>query len=223
MNEQEQNEQNEKPADTRLELHDAERNSGQHVPDERARELAADEDVTAAHSIDACPSCGAVVERIETTDRPPAIAQPCGHAVAVTVLPAIRHVQLRLVPGAVDRLGSRELLQRERELIESVAGGGDAADLGEPAGDELGTYKAMLDQYLRDQRHWIGPAQTPLVFHLRKIGAKLDANPDSPASLSSAYLQAFHRLDRQRPGNTQPAGAAGDLPGQGSIFDELED
>ena len=91
-----------------------------------------------------------------------------------------------------------------------------------PASDQLGTYAAMLDQYLRDQKHWIGPAQTPLVFHLRKIGAQLDERPDAPASLSSAYLQAFHRLDRQRPGATAPAGAAGDLPGQGSIFDELD-
>lgn len=90
------------------------------------------------------------------------------------------------------------------------------------AGDELGTYTAMFNEYRREQRAWLGPAQTPLVFHLAKLCAKLDASPDAPAALSSAYLQAFQRLDRQRPGHTQPAGAAGDLPGQGSIFDELD-
>ncbi len=109
--------------------------------------------------------------------------------------------------GGIDQLGSRELLAAE-----------DAA-----AGGDLGTYGDMLREYLRDQRHWIGPAQRPLVFHLLKIGQQLDANPGAPASLSSAYLQAFRRLDLQRPGNKEPAGAGGDLPGQGSIFDELDD
>lgn len=99
-----------------------------------------------------------------------------------------------------------------------------SSQLGEPidAPADLGTYGAMMDEYLQAQRHWIGPAQQPLVFHMRKLCQKLDANPDAPASLSSAYLQAFRRLDLQRPGNTQPAGSAGDLPGQGSIFDELD-
>lgn len=97
---------------------------------------------------------------------------------------------------------------------------GVAAD--EPIADDLGTYDAMFATYRHEQRHWIGPAQAPLVFHIAKLCRKLDADPDAPASLSSAYLQAIQRLDRQRPGNTQPAGAAGDLPGQGSIFDELD-
>lgn len=104
-----------------------------------------------------------------------------------------------------DPLGTRALLAAEQHA----------------AGDDLGTYVAMFDQYRADQKHWLGPAQLPLVFHIRKLCAKLDADPDAPASLSSAYLQALHRLERQRPGSRQPAGSEGDLPGQGSIFDEL--
>lgn len=100
--------------------------------------------------------------------------------------------------------------------------GVDDSALPEPPADDLGTYTAMIDQYRADQKHWIGPAQLPLVFHIRKLCQKLDADPDAPASLSSAYLQALHRLERQRPGSKEPAGAAGDLPGQGSIFDELD-
>jgi hypothetical protein len=103
-----------------------------------------------------------------------------------------------------------------------VAGGTCPGVAERPPLDDLGTYESMFDQYRRDQRHWIGPAQLPLVFHIRKLCRKLDADPDAPASLSSAYLQALHRLERQRPGSKEPAGAAGDLPGQGSIFDELD-
>ena len=90
------------------------------------------------------------------------------------------------------------------------------------AGDALGSYADMFAEYLTAQRHWIGPAQQPLVFHIRKLCARLDSDPDAPASYASAYLQAISRLDKQRPGNKQPAGSDGDLPGQGSIFDELD-
>lgn len=91
-----------------------------------------------------------------------------------------------------------------------------------PVVEDLGTYAGMFAEYLHEQRHWIGPAQQPLVFHVRKLCQKLDADPNASASYASAYLQAISRLDKQRPGNTQPAGAAGDLPGQASIFDELD-
>lgn len=92
----------------------------------------------------------------------------------------------------------------------------------EPPADDLGSYDAMFATYLHEQRLWIGAAQQPLVFHIRKLCRRLDADPEASASIASAYLQAISRLDKQRPGNTQPAGAAGDLPGQGSIFDELD-
>lgn len=81
------------------------------------------------------------------------------------------------------------------------------------------SYAAMLREYL-DGQTWIGPAQQPLVHHLKVLCRKLDRDPEAPASLSSAYLQAVSRLDRQRPG-AAPA-VAGDLPGQRSIFDELD-
>ena len=107
----------------------------------------------------------------------------------------------------IDQLGSRELLDAERDAS--------------PA-DELGSYADMFAEYLTAQRHWIGPAQQPLVFHIRKLCRRLDTDDDAPASYASAYLQAISRLDKQRPGNKQPAGSDGDLPGQGSIFDELD-
>lgn len=64
----------------------------------------------------------------------------------------------------------------------------------------------------------------PLVHHARVLARKLDADPDAPASLSSAYLQAITRLERFRPGAAGPVGdgltPAGQQP---SIFDAMED
>lgn len=89
--------------------------------------------------------------------------------------------------------------------------------------DDVPTYGAMFASYLVAQKDWIGPAQLPLTHHIRKLCQKLDADPDGPAALSSAYLQAISRLDRQRPGNTQPKPGDGLSPAgdQPSIFDEL--
>ena len=80
------------------------------------------------------------------------------------------------------------------------------------------TYSDMFAEYL-DEQHWITPAHLPLVFHLRKLCAQLDDGGLEKAALASAYLQAFSRLDRHRP-DARPT--PGDLPGQGSIFDELD-
>lgn len=116
---------------------------------------------------------------------------------------------------------SRALVEPVADSVEPVSDSSEAAGVAVEL-DDLGTYDTMFREYLQQQRHWIGAAQQPLVFHIRKLCRKLDADPDAPASLSSAYLQAIQRLDRQRPGNRQPAGSDGDLPGQGSIFDELD-
>jgi len=87
----------------------------------------------------------------------------------------------------------------------------------EPPAD-LGGYADMFEEYLGGSK-WIGPAETPLVFHLRKLCRQLDAEGLDKAAMSSAYLQAFSRLDKRRPG----APPAGDGFGpQSSIFDELD-
>lgn len=86
----------------------------------------------------------------------------------------------------------------------------------EPA--PLPAYLAMFREYIEGQ-DWIGPAERPLVFHLERLCIQLDANPAAPAAVSSAYLQAFSRLDRRRPGGAP--GPAED-PAQTSIFDELD-
>ena len=97
------------------------------------------------------------------------------------------------------------------------------AGVAAPVVEDLGTYAGMFAQYLEDQNLWIGKAQQPLVFNIRNLCQRLDAEQAGSASFESADLQAVSRLDRQRPGN-QAAGVAGDPKGagQGSIFDELD-
>ena len=97
-------------------------------------------------------------------------------------------------------------------------GQGDATT---PAAGGLPSYLEMFEDYLAGQ-DWIGPAETPLVFHLKRLCQQLDRDPLAPAAVSSAYLQAFSRLDRRRPG-AQPAGD-GLIPAgaQRSIFDEMD-
>lgn len=92
-------------------------------------------------------------------------------------------------------------------------------DENEPTAPDDETYAGMLAEYLGGAT-WIGPSELPLVFHLRKLCRQLDADGLDKAALASAYLQAFARLDKRRPGAPPPV--PGDLPGQGSIFDELD-
>ena len=80
-------------------------------------------------------------------------------------------------------------------------------------------YTEMIEEYVKGST-WIGPAELPLVFHLRQLCRQLDNNGLDKAALASAYLQAFSRLDRRRP-DAKPI--PGDLPGQSSIFDHIED
>lgn len=84
---------------------------------------------------------------------------------------------------------------------------------------DFGGYVEMLAQYEAEQK-WIKPADLPLVFHLRQLCTQLDSAGLNNAALAGAYLQAFARLDKRRPGASAPV--PGDLPGQGSIFDELD-
>ncbi len=86
--------------------------------------------------------------------------------------------------------------------------------------DDLGGYKEMFEDYV-SASPWIKSAELPLVFHLRKLCRQLDAEGLDKASLASAYLQAFSRLDKRRPG-AAPTLSDGMGP-QTSIFDELED
>lgn len=82
------------------------------------------------------------------------------------------------------------------------------------------TYSEMFTEYLARQR-WITAAEAPLVFHIRQLCNRLDqAGPDGTAAMSSAYLQAFSRLDRRRPG----ASSDGSLtdPQQTSIYDHID-
>lgn len=88
---------------------------------------------------------------------------------------------------------------------------------------EFETYSDAFSEYL-DNQDWITPAELPLVHHVRRLCKELDAVGLDKAALASAYIQGIERLERRRP---RPAGAAGgipgDLPGQTSIFDELDD
>lgn len=90
-----------------------------------------------------------------------------------------------------------------------------------PQSDPLGDYSAMFLDYLAGQ-DWITPADAPLVFHLKKLCAHLDAKGLDNAAMSSAYLKAFNVLESRRP---KPKGAGADEPhpDQTSIFDELGD
>lgn len=88
---------------------------------------------------------------------------------------------------------------------------------------EDGGYGEMLREYLEEQRAWITPALRPLVFHLQRLGKRLDADPDAPVAMSSAYLQAFSRLDKNRPGATpQPGDGLVPVGDQPSIFDPMD-
>lgn len=64
---------------------------------------------------------------------------------------------------------------------------------------------------------------TPLVFHLRKVCATLDAQHrdkgEATGPANTAYLQALTRLEAKRPGATPEPGGQ-QLDGQTSIFDE---
>lgn len=81
------------------------------------------------------------------------------------------------------------------------------------------TYAEMFEEYVAGQS-WIGPADLPLVFHLRQLCTQLDSGGLDKASQSSAYLQAFSRLDRRRPDAPKPP--EGWHPDQSTIFDEMD-
>lgn len=104
------------------------------------------------------------------------------------------------------------------EVVPNAAAAPDSSDAALPS------YLGMFREYVAGQR-WITPAHTPLVFHLERLCRQLDANPDAPAAVSSAYLQAFTRLEKMRPGSTLAGNGDGLTPpgAQRSIFDEMED
>ena len=87
---------------------------------------------------------------------------------------------------------------------------------------EFETYEDMFREFL-DKADWLTDADLPLVHHARQLCRQLDAAGLDKAAMSSAYIQAIAHLERRR-GKTGPAGGGipGDLPGQGSIFDELD-
>jgi hypothetical protein len=80
----------------------------------------------------------------------------------------------------------------------------------------------MFEEYLAGQ-DWIGPPEVPLVFHLKRLCAQLDRDPLAPAAVSSAYLQAFSRLDRRRPGAVVPGDGLTPAGAQRSIFDPIDE
>ena len=90
-----------------------------------------------------------------------------------------------------------------------------------PATDDgLGGYAEMFEEYVAGSP-WITPAELPLVFHLRKLCRQLDASGLDKAAMSSAYLQAFARLDKRRPGAVDAGDGLG--PQLGFTFDEMGD
>ena len=84
------------------------------------------------------------------------------------------------------------------------------------------SYSDMFKEFL-DNADWLTTADLPLVHHARQLCRQLDAAGLDKAALASAYIQAIAHLERRR-GKTGAAsgGVPGDLPGQGSIFDELD-
>lgn len=88
---------------------------------------------------------------------------------------------------------------------------------------EFETYSDAFREYL-DKQDWISSAEWPLVHHVRQLCSQLDAAGLDKAALASAYIQGIERLERRRPKQAGAAGGIpGDLPGQTSIFDELDD
>lgn len=83
------------------------------------------------------------------------------------------------------------------------------------------TYLSMFREWVQEST-WIGPAERPLVFHLERLCKQLDRDPLAPAAVSSAYLQAFSRLDRRRPGATDPGDGLVPPGAQRSIFEEMD-
>lgn len=86
--------------------------------------------------------------------------------------------------------------------------------------ETIPTYREMFAEYLGTEKAWIGPGDLPLVHHIKSLCRQLDSAGLDKASLASAYLQAVAQLHKRRPGARPPV--PGDLPGQGSIFDELD-
>lgn len=90
--------------------------------------------------------------------------------------------------------------------------------------EKMPTYSEMFAEYVAAE-DWIKPAD-PLVFHLRKLCAVLDKQlsntGEATGPMNTAYLQALTRLDRKRPGASPGPSGGGELPGQSSIFDELD-
>lgn len=88
---------------------------------------------------------------------------------------------------------------------------------------EFETYSDAFRDYL-DNQEWITSAEGPLVHHVRQLCRQLDAAGLDKAALASAYIQAVEKLERRRPAKAGAGvGVPGDLPGQSSIFDELDD
>lgn len=90
--------------------------------------------------------------------------------------------------------------------------------------ETMPTYSQMFEEWSAGET-WIVPAD-PLVFHLKKLCAVLDAqlakSGEATGPMNTAYLQALTRLERKRPGATPPPGGE-QLAGQTSIFDEMGD
>lgn len=85
--------------------------------------------------------------------------------------------------------------------------------------DDSPTYSEMFSEYLGTEKAWIGPAELPLVHHIKKLCQQLDEEGLDKAAMSSAYLQAVERLDKRRPRASRPA----DAPDwQSTIFDHID-
>ncbi len=83
------------------------------------------------------------------------------------------------------------------------------------------TYLEMFEEYLAESEWARDLAHKLVVFHVRKLCRQLDDGGIDKAAMSGAYLNAVKELEKRRPGARPPV--PGDLPGQGSIFDELGD
>jgi hypothetical protein len=85
------------------------------------------------------------------------------------------------------------------------------------------SYSDMFSGYLALEKAHIGTKDLPLVHHIRSLCKRLDVQGLDNAAMAGAYLQAVERLNKRiHPPASSGGGVPGDLPGQTSIFDELE-
>ena len=136
--------------------------------------------------------------------------------------------QLRgLVDEALDAVAPAcgVLVTHDRHVAGPIANPIHCAGFTAPDADPAG-YVASFQEWEKDNATWTAKLG-PLVHHARVLARKLDADPDAPVALSSAYLQAFTRLEKMRPASAGGGPTAGDglQPAgvQGSLFEPMED